>query len=118
MPDATLSQQPKLLDEVRQVLRLHHYSIHIERAYVDWIVRFRCCSHYDFVVIPGNTTASYTLGDTFMPINIIDDFLLEAEKEGRVQRAWCYIDQRPQDMTWFDQPRDGTWPNQVNERSL
>ena len=48
----------------------------------------------------------------------IDDFLLEAEKEGRVQRAWCYIDQRPQDMTWFDQQPDGKWPNQVNERSL
>lgn len=48
----------------------------------------------------------------------IDDFLLEAEKEGKVQRAWCYIDQRPQDMTWFVQQSDGTWPNQVNERSL
>jgi len=40
MPDATRSQQPKLLDEVRKVLRLHHYSIHTERSYVDWILRF------------------------------------------------------------------------------
>jgi hypothetical protein len=40
MPDATRSQQPKLLDEVRQVLRFHHYSIHTERSYRDWIVRF------------------------------------------------------------------------------
>ncbi len=40
MPDFTKSQQPKLLDEVRNVLRLHHYSIHTERSYVDWIVRF------------------------------------------------------------------------------
>ena len=43
MPDSTLSKelrQPKLLDEVRQYLRLHHYSIHTERSYVDWIVRF------------------------------------------------------------------------------
>jgi integron integrase len=40
MSDATRSQQPKLLDEVRNVLRLHHYSIHTERSYVDWIVRF------------------------------------------------------------------------------
>ena len=35
-----MDQQPKLLDQVRQVLRLHHYSIHTERSYVDWIVRF------------------------------------------------------------------------------
>jgi integron integrase len=40
MSDATRSQQPKLLDDVRKVLRLHHYSIHTERSYVDWIVRF------------------------------------------------------------------------------
>ena len=40
MPDTTRSQPPKLLDEVRNVLRLHHYSIHTERSYVEWIVRF------------------------------------------------------------------------------
>jgi integron integrase len=40
MSDTTRSQQPKLLDEVRNVLRLHHYSIHTERSYVEWIVRF------------------------------------------------------------------------------
>ncbi|MGF1614593.1 MAG: integron integrase [Gammaproteobacteria bacterium] len=34
------SNPPKILDEVRQYLRLHHYSIHTERSYVDWIVRF------------------------------------------------------------------------------
>jgi hypothetical protein len=40
MPDSTKSQQPKLLDQGRQVLRLHHYSVHTERSYVDWILRF------------------------------------------------------------------------------
>jgi integron integrase len=40
MPGSTSSQQPKLLDQVRQVLRLHHYSIHTERAYLEWIVRY------------------------------------------------------------------------------
>ena len=40
MLDSTKSQQPKLLAAVRNVLRLHHYSIHTERSYVDWIVRF------------------------------------------------------------------------------
>lgn len=34
------NSQPKLLDEVRQVLRLRHYSIHTERSYVAWVVRF------------------------------------------------------------------------------
>lgn len=32
--------KPRLLDEVRRRLRLKHYSIRTERAYVAWIVRF------------------------------------------------------------------------------
>ena len=31
---------PKLLDQVRQAMRLHHYSLHTERAYLDWIKRY------------------------------------------------------------------------------
>jgi hypothetical protein len=31
---------PKLLDQVRHYMRLHHYSIHSERSYCDWIRRF------------------------------------------------------------------------------
>jgi hypothetical protein len=30
-------QSPQLLQQVRHVLRLHHYSIHTERSYLDWI---------------------------------------------------------------------------------
>jgi len=40
MPAPTRNQPPKLLQEIRTVLRLHHYSIHTERAYVEWAVRF------------------------------------------------------------------------------
>jgi hypothetical protein len=39
MPAATRAQ-PKLLDDVRQVPRPRHYSIHTERSYVEGIVRF------------------------------------------------------------------------------
>ena len=30
----------KLLDEVRDFMRLHHYSIHTERTYCDWIKKY------------------------------------------------------------------------------
>ena len=33
-------QTPRLLDQVRDVMRLHHYSIHTERSYTDWIKRY------------------------------------------------------------------------------
>src|SRR6267378_2221269 len=31
---------PRLLEQVRNVMRLGHYSIHTERTYVDWIKRY------------------------------------------------------------------------------
>ncbi|WP_305909463.1 integron integrase [Methylomarinum sp. Ch1-1] len=34
------SQKPTLLDEVRRVMRLRHYSIHTERSYCDWIKQY------------------------------------------------------------------------------
>lgn len=41
----------KLLDKVHDVMRLHHYSIHTERTYCDWIKRYvyfhRMKSHKD-----------------------------------------------------------------------
>jgi integron integrase len=38
MPNS--SQPPKLLDQVRDALRVRHYSIRTEQAYIDWIIRF------------------------------------------------------------------------------
>jgi integron integrase len=35
-----MTKNRKILDEVRDVLRLHHYSIHTERTYCDWIRRY------------------------------------------------------------------------------
>ena len=31
---------PKLLDQVSEVIRMKHYSIHTEQAYVEWIKRY------------------------------------------------------------------------------
>jgi integrase-like protein len=32
--------KPKLLDQVRQLMRLRHYSVRTEEAYVGWIRRY------------------------------------------------------------------------------
>jgi Phage integrase, N-terminal SAM-like domain len=37
---ATVASSPKLLDRVRWHLRVKHYSIRTEQAYVDWIRRY------------------------------------------------------------------------------
>jgi integron integrase len=43
--NASLTQSPRLLDRVRGKIRLKHYSIRTEQAYVDWIKRF--VLHFD-----------------------------------------------------------------------
>jgi site-specific recombinase XerD len=35
-----MAQKQKLLDQLRQTLRIKHYSIRTEQAYVDWVRRF------------------------------------------------------------------------------
>ena len=34
------AHSPTVLDQVRNVMRVHHYSIHTERSYIDWIKRY------------------------------------------------------------------------------
>jgi len=39
-PPAPAGPSPRLLDRVRWHLRVKHYSLRTERAYIDWIRRF------------------------------------------------------------------------------
>jgi hypothetical protein len=39
LPVAPGSGKPKLLDQVRQLLRLRHYSLRTEEAYLAWRVK-------------------------------------------------------------------------------
>jgi hypothetical protein len=39
-PEKTVATPPRLLDQVRDRLRLKHYSIRTEQAYVGWIKRY------------------------------------------------------------------------------
>jgi integron integrase len=40
IPTAPTANKPKLLDQVRDIIRRKHYSIRTEQAYMDWIKRF------------------------------------------------------------------------------
>jgi integrase len=40
LPTAAPQNKPKLLDQVRDVIRRKHFSIRTEQSYVDWIRRF------------------------------------------------------------------------------
>lgn len=38
--DKAIAQSPRLLDEVRSAIRIRHYSIRTEQAYVHWVAAF------------------------------------------------------------------------------
>lgn len=38
--DSQHTKSPRLLDQVRELIRIRHYSIRTEQAYVQWISRF------------------------------------------------------------------------------
>jgi Phage integrase, N-terminal SAM-like domain len=40
IPDAPVEHKPKLLDQVREAIRMWHDSLRTEEAYVSWIKRF------------------------------------------------------------------------------
>jgi hypothetical protein len=40
LPSRPSQRHPKLLDQVRDVIRRKHFSIRTEQAYTDWIRRF------------------------------------------------------------------------------
>src|SRR2546425_11986738 len=40
LPGASPAGKPKLLEQVRQLLRLRHYSLRTEEAYLAWMKRF------------------------------------------------------------------------------
>jgi hypothetical protein len=53
------AKAPKLLDQVRDKIRLKHYSIRTEQTYVDWIKRLCFVSWYTslYTTLAGRLTA-------------------------------------------------------------
>jgi integron integrase len=42
---ASQEKNPRIMDQTRDVLRLHHYSFHTERTYLDWIKKYITFHH-------------------------------------------------------------------------
>jgi integrase len=66
------SQSPKLLEQMRAVLRVHHYALRTERAYCDWVRRY--------VKFHGMTCREDLAGGT----QKVEDFLTHLAVAGKV----------------------------------
>src|SRR5262245_57140722 len=58
--------KPKLLDQVRDVVRRKHYSIRTDQAYIDWIKRFIIYHGMDAAGIVKRANC-YSLRHSFAP---------------------------------------------------
>lgn len=59
----SIKKNSKLMDEVRRVMRLNHYSIHTEKTYSDWIwqyVKFhKMTDRADLAVMPESKVEEF-----------------------------------------------------------
>jgi integron integrase len=98
MSDAT---SPKLLDQVRQVIRRKHYSIRTEEAYVNWIRRFilfhnkrhpaqmgksEIESFLTDLAVNGKVAAS-TQNQAFSALLFLYKEVLQIELDGKIQAS-------------------------------
>jgi hypothetical protein len=61
-----MTPQPRLLDRIRERLRLKHYSIRTEQAYVAWIKRF--ILYLPEALHPCNPGSSCTSQKHYIPV--------------------------------------------------
>src|SRR5262249_8505769 len=93
MADTPPSPSPTLLEEVWRVLRLQHDSIHPERSYVEWIVRFVQFHHMQ------------TRADLVPAEPKIEAFLTDLAVQGHVaaatqNQAWCFSTSASSTRRW------------------
>ena len=66
-----MSSQPKLLDQVRDVLRLKHYAYETEKSYIDGIF---CLGYLDMKVTSLQSSVSTSLQFVLVPaLNVSPD---------------------------------------------
>ncbi len=107
--NASLIQSPRLLDQVRGKIRLKHYSIRTEQAYVDWIKRF--VLHFD------------KRHPSEMGAREVEAFLTHLAVKGRVAAStqnqaksallFLYREVLERDMPWLDDVERAKTPKRL-----
>ncbi len=90
MQPPTGRQAPRLLDQVRDAIRLRHYSICIEQAYLGWIRRYILFHHKRHPREMGRAEIEAFLSRSVIPTQICPmlnksaaDFLFQRDCPGK-----------------------------------
>ncbi|WP_341304276.1 integron integrase [Pseudomonas sp. TMP25] len=65
-----MDEKPRLLDQVREQIRLKHYSIRTERVYCEWVKRFIRFHHYQHPEVMGAAEVEAFLSDLAVRKNV------------------------------------------------
>ena len=81
---APTEQKPKLLRQMRDVMRAQHYSRHTEKTYTMWVKRY-IFFQWQFVFAQGRRWVNRQTGEQGR--HHIDDALIQRSVKGAVRRA-------------------------------
>jgi site-specific recombinase XerD len=98
MPTPAPREEPKLLDQVRDLIRLKHYSIRTEQAYLGWIRRFILFHHKRHPKEMGKTEIESFLTHLAVQGNVA------ASTQNQAMNAILFLYRHvlKQDLGWLD----------------
>lgn len=100
---------PKLLDQVRGKIRLKHYSIRTEQAYVDWIKRF--ILHFD-KRHPGELGAAEV--EAFLThLAVVGNVAASTQNQARSALLFLYKEVLGSELPWLDNVENAKRPQRL-----
>ena len=90
--------QPKLLDQVRAKIRVKHYSIRTEQAYVDWIKRF--IVHFDKRHLRDLGAAEVEAFLTHLAVE--GQVAASTQNQAKSATLFLYLEVLAQELPWRD----------------
>ena len=97
-PPALMPESPKLLDQVRNKIRLKHYSIRTEQTYVDWIRRFILFHNKRHPVEMGATEVEAFLTH----LAVVGKVAASTQNQARSALLFLYKEVIGQELPWMD----------------
>lgn len=107
--NASINGSPRLLDKVRGKIRLKHYSIRTEQAYVDWIKRF--VLHFD-KRHPADMGAREV--EAFLThLAVRGRVAASAQNQAKSALLFLYREVLERDMPWLDEVERAKAPKRL-----
>lgn len=92
------NNKPKLLDQLRDVIRTKHYSIRTESAYVDWVRRF---IHFNNLTHP-NELGPKKVGDFLTHLAVERNVASATQSQARAAILFLYREVLNIELPWLE----------------